>query len=130
MYFLILTFLTMLFTTTLCHHTHGHAHTPTHAYTHTHIHTTGASHDQIPGLPPAMDLSKTTFGRKVVKEGSAAAAVSPCKTREEVEKEAEEGKDLYRKVRYTYTCTYTVDVHLHVHVYSLISLLSLIYMYM
>ena len=41
------------------------------------------------------------FGRKVVKEGSAAAAVSPCKTREEVEREATEGKELYRKVRHS-----------------------------
>lgn len=45
-----------------------------------------------------MDYGNTTFGRKVVKDGSAAAVVSPCKTREEVEREDKEGKDLYRKV--------------------------------
>ena len=45
-----------------------------------------------------MDYGNTTFGRKVVKEGSAAAVVSPCKTREEVEREDKEGKELYRKV--------------------------------
>ena len=68
-----------------------------------------------------MDLTETTFGRKVVKEDSAAATVSPCKTREEVEREAEQGKDLYRKVRYwvyvhtcTCTCVYLVYVHAHV----------------
>ena len=58
----------------------------------------GTSHDQIPRLPQGMDLTATTFGRKVEKEGSAAAVVSPCKTRTEVEQEAEQGKELYRKV--------------------------------
>lgn len=48
-----------------------------------------------------MSLTDTIFGRKIVKEGSAAAAVSPCKTRDEVEKEAAEGKELYRKVSTT-----------------------------
>jgi hypothetical protein len=57
----------------------------------------GASHDQVPGLPPGTSLTDTTFGRKGVKEDSAADAVSPCKTREEVEAEAVEGRELYRK---------------------------------
>ena len=61
-------------------------------------HTAGASHDQAPGLPPDTSLTDTTFGRKGVKEDSAADAVSPCKTREEVEAEAVEGRELYRKV--------------------------------
>ena len=43
---------------------------------------------------------KTTFGRKVEKEDSAAAVVSPSKTRDEIEREYEEGRELYRKVRY------------------------------
>ena len=59
----------------------------------------GASHNQTSRLPAGMSLIDTTFGRKIVKEGSAAAAVSPSKTREEVEREAEEGKELYRKVQ-------------------------------
>ena len=45
-----------------------------------------------------MDLRKTTFGRKVEKEDSAAAVVSPSKTRDEIEREYEEGRELYRKV--------------------------------
>ena len=65
-------------------------------------HTAGASHDQAPGLPPGTSLTDTTFGRKGVKEDSAADAVSPCKTREEVEAEAVEGRELYRKVSHLY----------------------------
>lgn len=56
-----------------------------------------------------MDYENTTFGRKVVKEGSAAAVVSPSKTREEVEIEDKKGKDLYRKVLLTKSC----NIHVH-----------------
>ena len=45
-----------------------------------------------------MDLTDTTFGHKNVKDDSAADAVNPSKTKEEVEEEAMEGRELYRKV--------------------------------
>ncbi|XP_078092130.1 EF-hand domain-containing family member B isoform X2 [Mustelus asterias] len=55
----------------------------------------GKSHDQAPGLPKGMDIYKTTFGKKVIKDISAGELINPPKTRKQVYKESVEGHPLY-----------------------------------
>ncbi|XP_013907187.1 PREDICTED: EF-hand domain-containing family member B [Thamnophis sirtalis] len=55
----------------------------------------GKSHDQSLRLPKGFDVNNTRFGTKVKKEISAADIVNPQKTFDEVQKEAQEGHDLY-----------------------------------
>ncbi|XP_034257740.1 EF-hand domain-containing family member B isoform X2 [Pantherophis guttatus] len=55
----------------------------------------GKSHDQSLRLPKGLDVNNTRFGTAVKKEISAADIVNPRKTFDEVQKEAQEGHDLY-----------------------------------
>ncbi|XP_058038009.1 EF-hand domain-containing family member B [Ahaetulla prasina] len=55
----------------------------------------GKSHDQSLRLPKGLDVNNTQFGTTVKKEISAADIVNPRKTFDEVQKEAQEGHDLY-----------------------------------
>ncbi|XP_058513174.1 EF-hand domain-containing family member B [Ochotona princeps] len=55
----------------------------------------GKSYDQTRGLPGGLDISKTTFGTRVIREFSARDVVNPPKSYEEVCKETMEGHDLY-----------------------------------
>lgn len=59
----------------------------------------GKSHDQSDGLPQGLDASATSFGMKTEKGVSVREMVSPHKTSQQVDKEFEEGRDLYKKVR-------------------------------
>ena len=58
----------------------------------------GTSHDQSPGLPNELDPMQTSFGSATLKDESAGAIVNPDKSMEEVVKEDEEGRELYKKV--------------------------------
>uniref|UniRef100_A0A8C7E4R8 EF-hand domain family member B n=1 Tax=Naja naja TaxID=35670 RepID=A0A8C7E4R8_NAJNA len=55
----------------------------------------GKSHDQSLRLPKGLDVTNTRFGTTIKKEISAANIVNPRKTFDEVQKEAQEGHDLY-----------------------------------
>ncbi|GAB0184424.1 EF-hand domain-containing family member B [Grus japonensis] len=55
----------------------------------------GRSHDQSAMLPEGLDIINTTFGTKVIQDGSAGELINPPKTSEEVDKESREGHDLY-----------------------------------
>lgn len=57
----------------------------------------GKSHDQSDGLPQGLDASATSFGVKTEKGVSVREMVSPHKTSQQVDKEFEEGRDLYKK---------------------------------
>uniref|UniRef100_UPI00398EBD57 EF-hand domain-containing family member B isoform X2 n=1 Tax=Pristiophorus japonicus TaxID=55135 RepID=UPI00398EBD57 len=55
----------------------------------------GKSHDQTLGLPKGLDVYNTTFGKRGIKDISAGELVNPRKTREQVNKESQEGHQLY-----------------------------------
>ncbi|XP_026564001.1 EF-hand domain-containing family member B [Pseudonaja textilis] len=55
----------------------------------------GKSHDQSLRMPKGLDVNNTRFGTTVKQEISAADIVNPRKTFDEVQKEAQEGHDLY-----------------------------------
>ncbi|XP_039204793.1 EF-hand domain-containing family member B isoform X1 [Crotalus tigris] len=55
----------------------------------------GKSHDQSLRLPKELDVNNTRFGTTVKREISAADIVNPRKTFDEVQKEAQEGHELY-----------------------------------
>ncbi|KAG5856661.1 EF-hand domain-containing family member B [Anguilla anguilla] len=55
----------------------------------------GRSHDQSPGLPEGLNILTTTFGLKYLKGLTAGEMVNPPKTAEQVEKESQEGHQLY-----------------------------------
>nr|XP_028607031.1 EF-hand domain-containing family member B [Podarcis muralis] len=55
----------------------------------------GRSHDQSLHLPKGMDVTNTLFGGKVIREGPSGDVINPPKTFDEVQREAEEGHDLY-----------------------------------
>uniref|UniRef100_A0A8C9TDW8 EF-hand domain-containing protein n=1 Tax=Scleropages formosus TaxID=113540 RepID=A0A8C9TDW8_SCLFO len=67
------------------------------------------SHDQSAGLPKGLDTERTTFGVKSVQFINAGEIVNPTKTVEQVEKEAEEGHQLYIKSHNAYFVGERVD---------------------
>jgi len=58
----------------------------------------GSIHDQTDSLPDQMDITNTTFGKKVVREDSVGKTVNPPKSMEQVDKEYFEKRELYKKV--------------------------------
>ncbi len=58
----------------------------------------GHTHDQAPGLPKGLDPLQTCFGRKTPKGEPLGEIVTPQKSAKQVEEEAKEGKELYKKV--------------------------------
>ena len=59
----------------------------------------GSSHDQSHGLPNGIDPMATTFGLKTIKQESAGDMISPQKSMEEVDREYNAGRELYKKVQ-------------------------------
>ncbi|KAG7469669.1 hypothetical protein MATL_G00131300 [Megalops atlanticus] len=57
----------------------------------------GKSHDQSPGLPNGLDVARTTFGVKSQQGVTASEIVNPSKNAEQVERENQEGHQLYIK---------------------------------
>ncbi|XP_043922168.1 EF-hand domain-containing family member B [Protopterus annectens] len=55
----------------------------------------GRSHEQTTQLPYGMGIYDTTFGRRTIRAMSAREIVNPSKSREEVDKEAQAGHQLY-----------------------------------
>ena len=73
-------------------------HTCTRTHTHTYIHThTGSSHDQTPGLPKNTDPNQATFGTTTLRQESAGSIVSPPKSMADIERESEQGRELYKQ---------------------------------
>ncbi|XP_060639412.2 EF-hand domain-containing family member B [Anolis sagrei] len=62
----------------------------------------GKSHDQALRLPKGLDLNNTTFGVTTLREGPSGEVINPQKTFDEVQKEAEQGHDLYVKTHNDY----------------------------
>lgn len=58
----------------------------------------GQTHDQTPNLPRGVDPQQTCFGKKTPKGESLGEIVTPQKSVKQVEEEAREGKELYKKV--------------------------------
>ncbi|XP_053120115.1 EF-hand domain-containing family member B isoform X2 [Hemicordylus capensis] len=57
----------------------------------------GKSHDQTTRLPKGLDVTNTTFGITTLREGPGGDVINPRKTFDEVDKEAQEGHELYIK---------------------------------
>uniref|UniRef100_A0A8D0C6I3 EF-hand domain family member B n=1 Tax=Salvator merianae TaxID=96440 RepID=A0A8D0C6I3_SALMN len=55
----------------------------------------GKSHDQSLRLPKGLDVTNTQFGVTTLREGPGGEVINPPKTFDEVQKEAEQGHDLY-----------------------------------
>lgn len=62
----------------------------------------GKSHDQSHGLPNHLNPNAFTFGIRTEKDGFAGELVNPDKSRVDVEREGEEGRDLYRRTHADY----------------------------
>ena len=58
----------------------------------------GAIHDQTDALPEGMDITTTTFGKKILREESVGKTVNPPKSMDQVDIEYYEKRDLYKKV--------------------------------
>lgn len=57
----------------------------------------GRSHDQSKGLPSGLHPEQTRFGRATIRDDSAGDIVSPQKSVQQVTRESQEGKELYKK---------------------------------
>ncbi|KAH0627330.1 hypothetical protein JD844_002907 [Phrynosoma platyrhinos] len=55
----------------------------------------GKSHDQSLRLPKGLDVNNTPFGVATLREGPGGDVINPPKTFDEVQREAEQGHDLY-----------------------------------
>ncbi|XP_066571800.1 EF-hand domain-containing family member B [Amia ocellicauda] len=62
----------------------------------------GRSHNQALGLPSGLDREKTTFGLKTIQSENAGEILNPPKSHEQVEKEYQEGHQLYVKSHNAY----------------------------
>ncbi|KAJ8354475.1 hypothetical protein SKAU_G00220420 [Synaphobranchus kaupii] len=62
----------------------------------------GRSHDQSAGLPNGLDALRTTFGLKNLKGLTAGEIVNPSKTADQVERENQEGHQLYIRSHNSY----------------------------
>lgn len=74
-----------------------------------HYRPLGKSHDQSVGFPRGFDFNSKTFGIRTMKDGTAGELVNPDKTREEVNEEAESGRELYRQTHHNFLVGEAVD---------------------
>ncbi|XP_067907555.1 EF-hand domain-containing family member B [Heterodontus francisci] len=69
----------------------------------------GKSHDQTLGLPKGLDIYKTTFGKRGVKDISVGELINPPKTRQQVYEESQKGHPLYVVTHNDYNIGEQVD---------------------